>query len=127
MSTELKKVFICSKYRGSTLERDHNVWRARMYALVAVTEGYLPIAPHLYFPQFLDDSKEDERALGIELGKKLMEECDEVWVECLQNPSEGMQEEIKLALALGKVIKWAELELDEDSFWTVKLMDCSIA
>ena len=31
----------------------------------AVDAGYIPIAPHLLFPQFLDDNKPKERELGL--------------------------------------------------------------
>lgn len=41
--------------------------------------GAIPIAPHLFFPQFLDDDNPNERQFGLEAGKQLIAECDELW------------------------------------------------
>lgn len=73
----LKKVFICSPYRGDV---ETNIQKARQAARIAVGCGYLPIAPHLYFPAILDDSDEHERIEGIKLGIELMKEASELWV-----------------------------------------------
>lgn len=61
----MKKVFICSPLRGNIPE---NQAKAREYARSAVLEGYLPIVPHIYFTQFLDENKENERQIGIDAG-----------------------------------------------------------
>lgn len=73
----LKKVFICSPYRGDI---ETNIQKARQAARIAVGCGCLPIAPHLYFPAILDDSDEHERIEGIKLGIELMKEASELWV-----------------------------------------------
>ena len=44
-------VYICSPYAGDI---EVNVAAARRYSRFAVDAGYIPIAPHLLFPQFLD-------------------------------------------------------------------------
>ena len=46
-------VYICSPYAGDV---ESNTAAARRYSRFAVEAGYIPIAPHLLFPQFLDDS-----------------------------------------------------------------------
>jgi hypothetical protein len=46
-------VYICSPYSGDV---EGNVDAARRYSRFAVDKGYIPIAPHLLFPQFLDDA-----------------------------------------------------------------------
>ena len=51
-------VYICSPYAGDIAG---NVDAARRYSRFAVDKGYIPIAPHLLFPQFLDDADPDER------------------------------------------------------------------
>ena len=63
-----RKVFICSPFRpeGRTKEereRDlgRNLETARQACRIAVQNGYLPLAPHLYYPQFLSDGDMDER------------------------------------------------------------------
>ena len=46
----------------------------------AVDAGYIPIAPHLLFPQFLDDNKPKERELGLFFGNAILSKCAEMWV-----------------------------------------------
>ena len=46
-------VYICSPYAGDI---ESNTTAARRYCRFAVESGYIPIAPHLLFPQFLNDS-----------------------------------------------------------------------
>lgn len=89
----MEKVFICSPYRGA---EEKNVRLAAGYARFAYERGYLPIAPHLYFPQFLRDYIPKERMTGMELGLALMGECKEVWVFG-EHISEGMLMEISYA------------------------------
>ena len=86
-------VYICSPYAG---EVSKNVDNARNYSRFAVEQGYIPVAPHLLFPQFLDDTDPDERELGLFFGNALMSKCSEVWVFG-SNFSSGMQAEIKRA------------------------------
>ena len=86
-------VYICSPYAGDI---ETNVKAAQRYSRFAVDSGYLPIAPHLLFPQFLDDNKPDERDLGLQFGNALMDRCAEVWVFGSQ-VSRGMKAEIERA------------------------------
>ena len=72
-----KKVFICSPFRG---DMEGNARKAAAYSRMACEEGHLPIAPHLLFPQFLNEGIEEERRLGITMGMELLALCDEVWV-----------------------------------------------
>lgn len=69
---------------------------ARRYSRFAVDKGYIPIAPHLLYPQFLDDADPDERELGIFFGNAIMSKCSEVWVFG-SRISAGMQAEIRRA------------------------------
>ena len=86
-------VYICSPYAGD-IER--NVRAARNYCRFAVDKGFIPIAPHLLFPQFLNDADPRERELGLFFGNALMRKCSEVWVFG-GNITAGMQAEIKRA------------------------------
>jgi len=92
----MKKVYICSPYRGDV---ERNVGNARRYCRDAVKTGFIPVAPHIYFTQFLDDSVESERMAGIEAGIQLMLACDEVWV--FGEPTDGMRQEIECAMENG--------------------------
>ena len=64
--------------------------------LDVIDKGYIPVAPHLLFPQFLDDADPDERELGIFFGNAIMSKCSEVWVFG-SRISAGMQAEIRRA------------------------------
>ena len=86
-------VFICSPYAGDI---EKNVKAARDYSRFAVNKGYIPVAPHLLFPQFMNDADPLERELGLFFGNALMSKCSEVWVFG-SNISTGMQAEIKRA------------------------------
>ena len=86
-------VYICSPYAGDV---ETNVKAARRYSRFAVDTGYLPITPHLLFPQFLNDSNPKERQLGLFFGNALMSKCSEVWVFG-DTISGGMEAEIKRA------------------------------
>ena len=86
-------VYICSPYAG---EVEKNVEAAQRYSRFAVDKGYIPIAPHLLFPQFLNDRNPKERQLGLFFGNALMSKCSEVWVFG-SRISAGMEAEIKRA------------------------------
>lgn len=86
-------VYICSPFAGDI---DTNVKAARAYSRFAVEAGYIPIAPHLLFPQFLNDEDPKERQLGLFFGNALMSKCSEVWVFG-SRISPGMDAEIKRA------------------------------
>lgn len=86
-------VYICSPYAGDV---EKNVEAAQKYSRFAVDKGYIPIAPHLLFPQFLNDRNPKERQLGLFFGNALMSKCSEVWVFG-SRISAGMEDEIKRA------------------------------
>lgn len=88
-------VYICSPYRGSV---EKNTENARSYCRMAAERGYIPIAPHLLFPQFLNDSLEEERELGMFMGLVLLTKCKELWAFG-EYVSEGMEQEIRKAEA----------------------------
>ena len=104
-------VYICSPYRPvlsdpilRANELVDNLKLARDACTLAVFRGYEPIAPHLYYPQFLNDEDENERALGMELGMKALERCQEVWIVSLRISS-GMSAEIRKAKELSIPVK----------------------
>ena len=86
-------VYICSPYFGDV---DANTTAARRYSRFAVEQGYIPIAPHLLFPQFLNDDSYRERQLGLFFGNAIMSKCSEVWVFG-DTITSGMEEEIERA------------------------------
>jgi len=92
----MKHVYICSACRG---DYERNMTAARRYCRQALEACVIPIAPHLYFTQFLNDADPDDRALGMSAGLELLKLCSEVWV--FGEPSEGMLAEIAAAHELG--------------------------
>lgn len=68
-------VYICSPYSGDIIE---NSEKARKYCRFAVDNMAIPIAPHIMFPQFMDD--ETERDLVIFMDLVLLGRCKQVWV-----------------------------------------------
>lgn len=103
-------VYICSPYAGDIKE---NVRNARRYSRFAVKKGYLPIAPHLLFPQFLNDADLNEREVGIYMGLIMLTKCVELWVFG-ERISEGMQREIKKAKVRGVLIRRFTSDLQEE-------------
>lgn len=96
------KVFISSPFAGNVVS---NVEKAKKYCAYAVNEGYIPYAPHLFFPQFMNDNDVHQRQLGIHMGKEFLKICKEVWVFG-ERVSAGMADEIELANMLGIPIRF---------------------
>lgn len=85
--------YVCSPYKGDT---EVNAARAREYSRKVFDAGYTPLAPHLLFPQFLNDNIPKERAAGMEMGIQLLANCRAL-VVCGNEITEGMAREIKRA------------------------------
>ncbi len=101
---EVKKykmmVYVCSPYAGDV---KGNTERARRYCTWVKNRQCIPIAPHLYFPQFMSEETEREEALYN--GIVLLGKCDEVWVFG-DRISEGMRAEIEKAQRFHKRIRY---------------------
>jgi len=94
-------VYICSKYAGNVAS---NIISARDYCRFAAMNGYIPVASHLLFTQFLRDENPDERRLGLFFGNILMDKCDEVWIFGAEL-SAGMKAEYDRAKRKGYLIR----------------------
>lgn len=102
-----KTVYICSPLRPVSTdpilranELIDNLKLAKDACTFAALRGCDPVAPHLFYPQFLDDNDPTERVLGMELGLKALQSCDELWI-ISPRISSGMSTEIKTAKQLG--------------------------
>lgn len=102
-------VFICSPLAGDV---ERNLQNARRYSSFAVERGVIPFAPHLLFPQFLDDGNEAQRDLGLFFGLVLMGKCDEVWLfgDCI---SKGMRLELAKARKRGMTVRFFDKQCEE--------------
>lgn len=104
-----KPIFICSPYRGDT-EKHARI--ARKMSKQAVTEGHMPIAPHLLFPQFMDDNNPEERIKALKFNATILAWCDEIWVYG-NKTTEGMEHEIILAMTMG--IPMRRIDMKEEN------------
>lgn len=93
----MKLVYICSPYAGDAAG---STQFARAACRFAAEQGFAPIAPHLFYPQFLNDAVPAERDAGIRMGLRLLSSCEELWV-CGPRISAGMEQEIAEAKRLG--------------------------
>lgn len=87
----MKKVYICRPLRGDIT---NNIERAKTYCKQARAEGCMPLAPHIYFTQFMDDTIASDRELAMAMGIEWLDTCDELWVFG-DTISEGMRAEIE--------------------------------
>ena len=89
----LPLVYIASPFAGDT---ERNTERAQGYCRFAVSKGCIPLAPHLHYPQFMDDDDREQRELGLFFALVLLDKCDELWVFG-STISAGMAAEIRRA------------------------------
>jgi len=89
-----KVVYICHPFRGEVAANRDRVRRL----CAAVKRDYVPLAPHLMLPAYIDEAT--ERSLALEHGLALLRGADEVWV-CGPRVSDGMAGEIAEASRLG--------------------------
>ena len=94
-----QRVYICSPFRG---DPQKNAELARTYCRVISTlyPHTIPIAPHIYLTQFLDDDDPKQREAGLAMGRAILATCQVVLVFG-QIVSEGMRAELKEAARLG--------------------------
>ena len=95
-------VFISSPFAGDT---QRNTKRARGFCRFAVSKNCIPVAPHLLFPQFMEESDPEQRRLGIFFGLVLQSKCKEVWVFG-RNITKGMAVEIEKAKRRGLPVRY---------------------
>ena len=101
MNSLSKLVFICSPYRAKTTEEKHrNVQYAKMLCIDAYQMGWIPIAPHLHYPQLFSRrgrSIPSDHTVIITSGLELLRRCDLMYVGNLYGISSGMKAAIDRA------------------------------
>ena len=111
MSRE-KLIYIASPYAGDI---EANTAFAKKACRYAIRQGHTPVAVHLLYPQMLDDAEPTEREIGLRLGHRVLEVCDELWC-CGSRISSGMAREIEEAQRLGIPIRQIEeLEIKQEA------------
>lgn len=102
-------VYICSPYSGDT---ENNVELARALCAHAVSQHKIPLAPHLLFPQFMDDNDASERELAMFFNRILLSKCEAIWVYTAR-VSAGMRAEIEWAHHLELPITYFDADFEE--------------
>lgn len=73
-----------------------NLRKAEHYTRLALDSGVIPITPHLYFANVLDDTVPEERRFGMDVGISWLLKSEALWF--FGPLSTGMKTEIKIAL-----------------------------
>lgn len=100
--TYLPLVYIASPFAGDT---ERNTEKARGYCRFTMGKGCIPLAPHLHFPQFMDEGDSEQHELRLRFALILLGKCDELWVFG-DTVSEGMAREISKAKRRGMPIRY---------------------
>ena len=111
-------VYICSPYSGDI---ETNILRTQRYCRFAVGKGYIPLAPHLHFPQFMDDGDKEERELALRFALILLCKCEELWVFSDSTRaglavSEGMEREIAKAKRRSMLIRYFNIKCEVNEY-----------
>ena len=102
-------VYICSPYSGDT---QANVELARQFCSFAVSAGKIPFAPHLHYPQFMDDADPDARELAMFFDRILLSKCEQLWVY-IGRVSAGMRAEIDWAQQMDIPVRFFDADFQE--------------
>lgn len=102
-------VYICSPYSGDV---QCNTERTRQFCRFVLDQGQIPLAPHLMFPQFMDDENQEERELALFMDIVLMGKCQELWV-LGDTISKGMGIEIEKAKKRRQPVRYFNSEFEE--------------
>ena len=102
-------VYICSPFSGKVKK---NKRKARRYCRFALEQHTIPFAPHLLFPQFMEDSSPEERQLAMFMNVIMLGHCEEIWVFG-DSISAGMKQEIHKAERRHMKIRYFTEDLEE--------------
>jgi hypothetical protein len=117
-------IYVASPYAGD-IER--NTEFAKKACWFVMNEGHAFFAPHLLYPQVLNEHDSDDRRLGLGMGKEALAHCDELWVFG-DTISCGMQNEIDAARKLGIPVKYvaAQEMIEKERPFAERHSFCSI-
>lgn len=100
----MEKVYIISRYSAKTWhERRFNKEVTKYYCRRIAEAGKRPVAPHLFYTQFMDDDDPEARRLGLDFSIKDLDECDSFLLVIVDGViSSGMRGEIEHVTRTGK-------------------------
>lgn len=95
------RVIIESPFQG---DEQRNLAYVRAACRDSVLMGENPFASHLFYTQFLDDSKTDERKMGIDLGFDMWDGANKIIFYVDYGMSNGMKAALERAIANKKEV-----------------------
>ena len=101
--------YICSPFAGNI---EANTRLARRMCAVAITRRRISIAPHLLFPQFMEDTDLEQRELAMFMNRIALSKCEEMWVYA-PRISPGMKQEACWARHLDIPIRFLDSDFRE--------------
>ena len=102
-------VYICSPYSGDV---EASATLAQEFCRVAIERHKIPVAPHLLFPQFLNDSDPHQRELAMFMNRILLGRMHVIWVYA-DRITAGMRQEIEWAYRQGTPIRYFNANFKE--------------
>ena len=120
-----ERVFICIRLKPRATDPEEakkefaeNLQKAKVVARFAVLKGYDPEATTIYYTQFLDDFSQEERMIGVRLGRERIAACQRMWViDREEGLSEGMLGDEAKAKELGMPIEDYRFEDIQRRIW----------
>lgn len=115
MSNQIKdRTYRPLVYIASPLSGDvpSNTEKARKCCRFALEKGQIPLAPHLMFPQFVNEDDPAERELALFMDIVLLGKCSELWVFG-DTVSAGMRTEIEVAKKRRQMIRYFNSKFQE--------------
>lgn len=114
----MDKVYIISRFRAEEhKQQEFNKAVARYFCRQIVNEGKVPVAPHIFYTQFLDDSYPKDRMHGLKLGIWELRNAQEFLLVIIDGViSEGMRNEIEEVSRLGlpgRIVTMTQKEITE--------------
>ena len=98
----MKLIYVASPYSGDV---ENNRQYAKQACRFVAELGHAFFAPHLLYPEILNDADPHERQMGLDMGLVVLSRCDELWAFG-ETISPGMQGELAEAKRLGLPIQY---------------------
>lgn len=114
----MNKVYIISRFRADSKKQIRfNQSVARFFCRKIIDEGKSPVAPHIYYTQFLDDLYPDDRKIGCNFGLAALRNSQEFLLVIIDGViSKGMKREIAEVSRLGipgRIVSMTHKEISE--------------
>lgn len=85
---------------------------ARRFSVFAVSARQIPLAPHLHYPQFMDNTDPDACELAMFFNRILLSKCEQLWAY-IGRLSAGMRAEINWAHQMDIPVRFFDADFQE--------------